>query len=105
RADVRHRLLPADVLLARLQGHAKGPVTVRVAGEADDSPRHLPDVLLTTSEDPEQRAAEIHRRPEGLSLANHDVRPDGPPCTPDRLRDRVHAAEEDRIRPVAHLLP
>src|SRR2546430_15452525 len=74
RADVRHRLLPADVLLARLQGHAKGPVTVRVASEADDPPRHLPDVFLPAGEDPEERPAEIHRRPEGLSLADPDVR-------------------------------
>src|SRR5438552_17025859 len=55
RADVRHRLLPADVLLARLQGHAKGPVTVRVASGADDQPRPLAAAFLPAGDEPEQR--------------------------------------------------
>src|SRR5207247_7975919 len=74
RADVCHRLLPPDVLLAGLEGHAERSVSIDVSSQADDASRHLADVLLSAREDPEEWTAEIHRRAKGLALPDHDVR-------------------------------
>src|SRR6267143_588221 len=95
RADVRHRLLPPDVLLPGLERHAERPVTVRVPGEADHAPGHFPDVLLPAREDPQQRTAEIHRSPEGLAFSDHDVRAEIAGRPHDGLGDRIHAYDED----------
>ena len=40
-ADVRRRLLPADVLLPRLQGEAIGGALLRVDRESDEPPRQI----------------------------------------------------------------
>ena len=86
------------MLLAGLEGHAEGTTSFGIAREADDSARHLPDVFLSAREDPEERSPEIHGGAQGLALADHDVRTEIARRSCDRLGDRVHADDEDRLR-------
>ena len=72
-ADVRRRLLAADVLLARLQRHPVRRVAVRVDRHADDAARRLPDVLLERREERGVRAAVAERHAEPLRVAEDDV--------------------------------
>ena len=74
RADVGGRLLPADVLLARLQRHAVRRVAVRVHRDAHDAAGHLARVLLERREERRVRAAVAERHAEPLRVAVHDVR-------------------------------
>ena len=74
RADVRRRLLAADVLLARLERHAIRRVAVRVHRHADDAARRLPHVLLARREERRVRTAVAQRHAEALRVADHDVR-------------------------------
>src|SRR5437667_8490473 len=104
RADVRHRLLPADVLLPRLERHAERATAFRVSRQADDASRHFPDVLLPTREDSQQRTTEIHLRAERLSLADDDVCSEVSRQTDDRLRDWIHPDDEHPGRHVSNLL-
>src|SRR2546426_4510713 len=104
RANIRHRLLAADVLLPGLERHAEGPMPLRVPRQADHAPRHLPDVRLSTREDPEKRATEVHLGAERLAFADDDVGPEVPRRTDDRLGDRVHADDEDTVRHGSDLL-
>ena len=70
----------------------------RIPRQADHAPRHLPDVGLSTREDPEQRTAEVHLGAERLAFADDDVGPEVSRRADDRLRDRVHADDEDAVR-------
>src|SRR5437867_9194142 len=98
RADVRHRLLAADMLLARLEGHAERAVALCVSCQTDHASGHSPDVLLTTREDSEKRTAEVHLRAERLPFPDDDVRSEIPRGTHDRLRDRIHPDDENAVR-------
>ena len=70
RADVRGRLLAADVLLARLQRQHEAAPAVDVARLARDPPGHPPQVLLARREEAERRAAEVEAVAERLALAD-----------------------------------
>ena len=72
-ADVRGRLLAADVLLARLQREHEAAPAVDVDGLAGDPPGHPPQVLLARGEEAERRAAEVEAVAERLALADGDV--------------------------------
>ncbi len=72
-ADVRGRLLAADVLLARLQRHAVGGVAVRVDRHADDAAGRLAHVLLERGEERGVRTAVAQRHAEALRVAEDDV--------------------------------
>src|SRR5437879_10400118 len=98
RADIRHRLLAADVLFAGLEGHAERAMTLRVSRQADHPSGHLPDVLLLAREDSQERPAEVHLRPERLSFSDDDVRSEIPRRTDDRLRDWIHPDDEHPVR-------
>src|SRR5204863_6842866 len=50
RADVRRRLLAADVLLARRQGEDEAALACRIHRLAREPAWHLPDMLLTAGE-------------------------------------------------------
>src|SRR5256712_11103494 len=102
RADVRHRLLAADMLLTRLEGHAERAMTFRVSRQADHPSGHLPDVLLPAREDSQERPAEVHLRPEWLSFSDDDVRSEVPRRTDDRLRDWIHPDDEHAVRHGSH---
>src|SRR2546422_9976378 len=98
RTDVRHRLLAADMLLARLEGHAERAVALCVSCQTDHASGHFPDVLLTTREDSEKRTSEVHLRTERLPFSDDDVRSEIPPRTDDRLRARIHPDDENAVR-------
>src|SRR2546428_786921 len=98
RANVRHRLLSANVLFARLEGHAECAMAFRVSRQADHTSGHFPDVLLPTCEDSEERPPEVHLRTERLPLSDDDVRAEVPRRTHDSLSNRVHADDEDPLR-------
>ena len=74
RADVRRRLAAADVLLARLQGQRVANATVEVDGPANYASGHLPDELVAATHEAEVRTARRHWNPEGLAIADRDVR-------------------------------
>ncbi len=75
RTDVGSGLLPADVLLPRLQGHPQGVVAVAVLADADDAAGDLPLVLVQGSEVGGVGPTEAHRDAEALGIADHGVRP------------------------------
>ena len=68
-ADVRGRLLAADVLLAGLQRHAVRPVAVNVHRHADDPARRLAHVRVERREERRVRAAVSQRDAEPLRAA------------------------------------
>src|SRR6185503_6498594 len=65
-ADVRGRLLAADVLLARLQGQHEAALAVDVDGLPRDPARQLAQVLLRGREEAERGAAEVEPVAERL---------------------------------------
>jgi hypothetical protein len=65
---------PADVLLARLQGHAEGHLAVRVLGDANHAARHLALEGLAGGEVGGVGAAVAHRYAEALRGADDHVR-------------------------------
>ena len=77
-ADVRRRLLAADVLLAGLQREAEGRVALGVLGDAHEAPGQLALEALGDGHEPGVRAAEAHRDAEALGGADHDVRAELP---------------------------
>ncbi len=58
RADVGGRLLPSDVLLARLEGEDEALPSLGVHGAAGDAPGHLAHVLATRGHEAQIRSAE-----------------------------------------------
>ncbi len=73
RADVAGGLLPADVLLAGLQGEPQRRVAVGVAGQADEPAGELAGVLLLHRQVAGVRTAEAQRHPEALGRAHRGV--------------------------------
>ncbi len=90
RADVARRLFPADVLLARGQGHAVGRPAVRVLRQSDQASGQLPDMVLPAGEKRGVRAAEPQRHAEPLRRSDGDV---GAP-----LAGRFHERQREEIR-------
>src|SRR3989442_3305145 len=76
---------------------------LRVPRQADHTPWHLPDVSLSTREDPEQRTAEFHRGAEAWAVPKDNIGAEVSWRANDRLRDRVHADDEDAVRQGSNL--
>ena len=95
-ADVRGRLLAADVLLARLKREHEAAPPVDVAGLAGDPARHPPQVLLARGEEPERRPAEVEPVAERLALADAHVDAAFAGRAQDAERDRVDLRDDDR---------
>jgi len=72
-ADVRGRLVAADVLLTGLQGEAVGRGAVGVDGDTDDAARHLALVLGTAGQEGGVRATEEQRDTEALGGTHGDI--------------------------------
>ena len=72
-ADIARGFIPADVLLAGLQGHAVGGVAVGVFGDADQATRHLAGVFGFGRHERGVRAAETQRYAEPLRGADSNV--------------------------------
>ena len=72
-ADVRGRLLAADVLLAGLQRQAVGGSAGGVHGDADQTPRQRTLELVTGGEEAGVGSTEAERHPETLRGADHHV--------------------------------
>ncbi len=66
------------MLLARLQGHDKGPPPLGVRSHPDKPARHAAHVPLTAGEEAQVRAAELQGAAQRLPLAHHDIRPQFP---------------------------
>ena len=73
-ADVRVGLFAADVLFARLQGHAQGRLAAHVFRDADDAAGHGALVLVLAGEESGVRAAVAQRHAEALRRTEGDVR-------------------------------
>ncbi len=78
RADVRRRLLPPDVLLARRQRHPVRLVAVCIDRHADDAAGRLPDEGMAGREE--------RRRPSRRAASGAQAR--GDPCRPRRAPPR-----------------
>ena len=100
RADVRRRLLPPDMLLARLQAQPVRPVAARVDRDPDDPPRHRPLQRVPDRHVGRMRPAEPQRHPEALRRAHRDVRPHLPRRLQQRQRQRIRRDAGQRARPV-----
>ena len=72
-ADVARCPIPANVLLARLQGEADGGTALRVARDADDAPRELALVFVPRGHERGVGAAVAERYAETLAVADHHV--------------------------------
>ena len=72
-ADVRRRLVAADMLLAGRQRQHEAAVAVRVHRLAAEAARHLADIFRLRGEETDIRPAEIQRVADRLALAHHDV--------------------------------
>ena len=97
-ADVRGRLLAADVLLARLQRQHEAAAPVDVARLARDAPGHAAQVGLGGGEEAERRAAEVQAVAERLALAHGHVDAALARRLEDPQRDRVVGADDHRRR-------
>ncbi|MNZ36292.1 hypothetical protein D3C78_537080 [compost metagenome] len=73
RADVGVGLLPANVLLAGLQGHAQGGVASRIFGNTDDAPGNRPFVLIAAGKKCRVRPTVAHRHTKPLGRAEHHI--------------------------------
>ena len=91
-ADVRGRLLAADVLLAGLQREHEPAPAVDVDGLAGDPPGHAAQVLLARGEQAERGAAEVEPVAERLALADGHVDAALAGGREDAERDRVDLA-------------
>mmetsp|Transcript_3300 Transcript_3300/g.11596 ORF Transcript_3300/g.11596 Transcript_3300/m.11596 type:complete len:853 (+) Transcript_3300:643-3201(+) len=74
-ADVRGSLLPPDVLLAGLHGHAQRGVSVLVDAGSDDPSGHDPLVLVRGGQEGGVGSAVSHGHAEPLGGSDGDVRP------------------------------
>ena len=72
-ADVRGRLLPADVLLAGLQGEAVGRTSGGVDRHADEAARHRAAELVAGGEEPGVGTAVAERHAEALRRSDAHV--------------------------------
>ena len=76
-ADVRGRLLAADMLLAGLEREAHRRPAGRIHAHADEPARHLALEAFAGCEKSRVRAAEPHRHAEALRRSDDDVRAHG----------------------------
>ena len=74
RADIAGGLLPADMLLAGLQGKAQRPLPVGIPGDPHQTAGDHALVALPGGEKAGVRAAETHGHAEALGAADDDVR-------------------------------
>ena len=72
-ADIRGRLLAADVLLPRLQRQDVSRLPIDVGGLAHDAARHPADVLHPGRDDPEVGTPIVEMVPQDLPLGHRDV--------------------------------
>ena len=102
-ADVAGRLLPADVLLAGLQGQPVRRVAVGVDRHADESPGQRALQPLPHGHVAGVRPAEAERHAEALRGADHDVGPDLARRAQQAQREQVgghgHQTAPRRARP------
>ena len=73
-AHIARRLLPPDVLLARLQSHAQRRLPVRVSRDTNDATGQKPLELITRCEKCRVWSTEAHRHAEALRAADAHVR-------------------------------
>ena len=95
-ADVRRRLLAADVLLAGLQREPHRRCARRVLAHADQPPGHLPLVGVARGEEAGVRAAEAHRHAEALRRAHHHVGAHLAGRRQQRQRQRIGGDDRER---------
>src|SRR5581483_7169561 len=100
-ADVARRLLPADVLLARLERQDEAALALAIDRLADQPARHLADERLldvrpgaSAGQDSQVGPAEGHRVAEALPLGDGDVRPVVARTLQQADADRVEADDE-----------
>ncbi len=97
-ADVRGRLLAADVLLARLQGEHEAAAAVDVARLADEAAGQTSHELGAHGHEAQAGAAVAHRIAERLRLADDDVRAERARRLQQAERDWVGDDDEQRAR-------
>ena len=73
-ADVAGGLVPADVLLAGLQGQAQSRTPLSIAGLAHQPARHLTAVGISGGEERCVGSAPSHRNSKALGTAHSDIR-------------------------------
>ncbi len=88
-ADVRRRLLAADMLLARRQRQHEAALAFGIDRLAAEAPRHLADILLLAAEQPDIRPAELQPDADRLAFADDDVGV--------HLARRLERAQRDRL--------
>src|ERR1700740_3578556 len=72
-ADVRRRLLAADVLLASRKREDEAAAPFRVHGLPSQPPRHLPHVLVAGRDPPNEGSTVTGRQAKTLPLERNDV--------------------------------
>jgi hypothetical protein len=95
-ADVAGRLLPPDVLLARLQRESVGRLSVGVPAEAHEPPGHGPLQASAHREVAGVRTAETHGYAEALRAADRHVRANLARRTQQAQRQQVGCDGDDR---------
>ncbi len=100
RADVRGRLLAADVLLAGLQRHAVGAMALGVDRDANQPPRRVPHELLARREEGGVRPAEPERHAEALRVADDDVGAELAGRRQQREREQIGGGRDQHLRGV-----
>jgi hypothetical protein len=99
-ADVRRRLLAADVLLARLQREAKRDLALRVARHADDAAGNLPAQVVLARQERRVRTTKAHRHAEPLRGADRDVGAELARRGEQREREQIGRHHDDALRGV-----
>jgi hypothetical protein len=98
RADIAGGLFAADVLLAGLQCHAQGRVTVAVLRHADDAPRRGALVGIARGEERGVGATVAHGDAEALAAADHHVGTGGTGGAQQRQGEQVRRHRHQRVR-------
>ena len=96
-ADVRGRLLAADVLLARLDRHPVGGLAVPIDGHADQAAGHLADVGVARGEERRVRTAVAERDAEALGAADDDVGAHLARRRDERARQQIGRDDGERL--------
>ncbi len=99
-ADVRRRLLAADVLLARLERQPVGLVAARVDRHADDPPGHRALEGVAAGHVGGVRPAKAHGHPEPLGRPHGDIGPHRTRFLQQRQSQRIGDHDPQRVRPV-----
>ncbi len=95
-ADVGRRLLPADVLLPRLQGEAVGGPLLRVDRESDQAPRQIALQPRLDRHEGRMRTAVPERDPEALRGPDGDISSPLPRRLEQRQRQQVGGHGDQR---------